>query len=281
MRNRTVLALVAGGALAIAAVAAFASGILIIPIEKLSRRLRRNAPEGPLFSGAESQFTLYAPGGRWGFMFNGPIGRASTRYMPVMQAGMYQVVADTLDLQPEDDLLDIGCGPGAFLEGQAPHVRRVAGIDASPVMIRDAERRLADQLAAGTARLVLGSAETLPFGDGEFSAVTVISAPADPAEVFRVLRPGGRAVAVFEIVPDPRTPDPERTIVGPGWDEADTRRILEEAGLVVESVRYKNFSVLGSLLGAERIVSARRPAAAWSAPATEEEAAVEEPVAVG
>jgi ubiquinone/menaquinone biosynthesis C-methylase UbiE len=144
-------------------------------------------------------------------------------------------------------------------------------------MIRDAERRLADRLAAGTGRLVLGSAKKLPFGDGEFSAVSVISAPADPAEVARVLRPGGRAVAVFEIVPDPRKPDPERTHVGPGWDEAATRRVLEEAGFVVDTVRYKSYS----FLGAERIVSARKPALVPSSAAAEEEAAAVETVAVG
>ncbi len=104
----------------------------------------------------------------------------------VSQAGMYEVVAEMLDLQPEDELLDIGCGPGAFLASKGQRVRRVAGLDASPVMLRDAERRLADRLAAGTARLVLGSSAELPFGDGEFSAVTVISAPVNLAEVFRV-----------------------------------------------------------------------------------------------
>jgi SAM-dependent methyltransferase len=277
MRRSTTLALVAGGALAVTAVAAFASGILIIPIEKLPRRLRGSPPERSASSGEDSQFTLLAPGGRWGFMFNGPIGQASTRYMPIMQAGMYQLAAEILDLQPEDELLDIGCGPGAFLASKARHVRRVAGIDASPVMIRDAERRLTDRLADGTARLVLGSAEKLPFGDGEFSAVSVISAPVDPAEVFRVLRPGGRVVGVFEIVPDPRKPDPARTIVGPGWDEADTRRILEDAGFVVQTVRYKSYS----FLGAERIVSARKPAVAPSSAAASEEAAAVEAVAVG
>jgi SAM-dependent methyltransferase len=277
MRRRTTLAIVAGGALAVTAVAAFASGILIIPMDKLSRRSRGSAPEAFASAGVDSQFTLYAPGGRWGFMFNGPIGRASTRYMPVMQAGMYQLVADILDLQPEDELLDIGCGPGAFLASKARHVRRVAGIDASPVMIGDAERRLADRLAAGTARLVLGSAEKLPFGDGEFSAVSVISAPADPVEVFRVLRPGGRFVAVFEIVPEPGKPDPARIIVGPGWDEADTRRVFEAAGFAVEDVSYRSYS----FLGAERIVSARKSAVVPQSASAEREAAAVGALAVG
>jgi cyclopropane fatty-acyl-phospholipid synthase-like methyltransferase len=82
-------------------------------------------------------------------MFNGPVGWASTKHMPIMQAGMYGLVAEMLDLQPEDDLLDIGCGPGAFLASKGQRVRTVAGLDASPVMLRDAERRLADRLADG------------------------------------------------------------------------------------------------------------------------------------
>jgi SAM-dependent methyltransferase len=230
MRRRTTVALIGGGTLAVVTVGALASGILITPIQKISGRLRWRGPATPTASGEDLQYTLLAPGGPWGFMFNGPVGRASTRYMPIMQAGMYTLVAELLDLQPEDDLLDIGCGPGAFLASKGRRVRRVAGLDASPVMLRDAERRLADRLAAGTARLVLGSSEKLPFDDGEFSAATVISAPANPAEVFRVLRPSGRFVCVLEIVPDPRKPDSARTAVGVNWNEADTRRTFRRPG---------------------------------------------------
>jgi SAM-dependent methyltransferase len=246
MRRRTKLAVVAGGATAAVAGGAFARG-----------RLRGRGPEAPTASEEDTQYTLYAPGGPWGFLFNGPVGWACTKYMPIMQAGMYEVVAEMLEPQPEDELLDIGCGPGAFLATKARHVRRVAGLDASPVMLRDAERRLADRLAAGTARLVLGSAAALPFGDGEYSAVTVISAPVNLTEAFRVLRPGGRFVCVFEIVPDPRKPDSERTVVAVNWTEADTRRILEETGFTDLTVRYKSFP----FLGAERIVSCHKPAA--------------------
>jgi SAM-dependent methyltransferase len=249
MRRRTTLALVAGGTLAVVAGGALARS-----------RLAGRGPQAPAPE-EDSQYTVYAPGGPYGFMFNGPIGWASTKYMPIMQAGMYELVAGMLDLRPEDDLLDIGCGPGAFLASKGQRVRTVAGLDVSPVMLRAAEKKLADRIAAGTAQLVLGSAAELPFGDGEFSAVTVISAPANPAEAFRVLRPGGRFVCVFEIVPTPGKPDGERTAVGLDWDEADTRRILEETGFTDLTVRYKDFSFLGSFLGAERIVACRKPAA--------------------
>ena len=125
-------------------------------------------------------------------------GRLGDREDPCrsLEAGVYDVVAEMLDLQPDDELLDIGCGPGAFLATKAQHVRRVVGLDPSRTMLREAERRLADRIAGGTARLVHGSAAALPFGDGEFSAVTAIFAPPNPAEAFRVLRPGGRFVFV-------------------------------------------------------------------------------------
>jgi hypothetical protein len=64
-------------------------------------------------------------------------------------------------------------------------------------------------------------------------------------------------VCVFEIVPDPRKPDSERTAVDLNWDEADTRRILEETGFTDLTVRHKGYS----FLGAERIVSCHKPAA--------------------
>jgi len=76
------------------------------------------------------------------------------------------------------------------------------------------------------------------------------------AEVFRLLRPGGRFVCVFEIVPEPRKPDSERTAVVVNWDEADTRRTLEAIGFTVVTVHYRGYS----FLGAERIVSCRKPA---------------------
>ena len=78
---------------------------------------------------------------------------------------------------------------------------------------------------------MLGSSAELPFRDGEFSAVTAITAPANLAEVFRVLRPGGRFVFVDELNPDPKKPSSERT-AGTllAWTEADRRRMIEEAG---------------------------------------------------
>ncbi len=243
MRRVATLALITGGATAAVAVGALALG-----------RLRGRGPEAPTPE-EDAQYTVYAPGGRYGFMFNGLVGRVNARIGPIFVAGFYEVVAEMLDLQAEDELLDIGCGSGAFLATKARHAPRVVGLDASPVMLHEAERRLADRLAAGTARLVLGSAAALPFGDGEFSAVTAIFAPVNAAEMFRVLRPGGRVVVAD---PDPRRSSSEPTV---SWglrrrDEADYRRMAEDAGFTDVTFRYR-----GGALGGELLVSCRKPAA--------------------
>ncbi|MCJ7711636.1 MAG: methyltransferase domain-containing protein [Chloroflexi bacterium] len=237
MRRRTQLILVAGGATATIAGGAFA----------LRRLAARTPPGSPA---EESLFTVYAPGGRYGFMANGPVGRVISKIMPILEAGVYEVAAEMLDLQPEDELLDIGCGPGAFLATKAQHARRVVGLDPSRVMLHEAESRLADRLAAGTARLVIGSAAALPFSDGEFSATTAIFAPSNPAEAFRVLRPGGRFVIADN---DPRKSPSEPTSRWGRlrWTEAELRRMAEDAGFTELTARYK---------GDYLLLSGRKPA---------------------
>jgi len=245
MRRRTKLAVVAGGA-----TAAIAGGAI------LRGRLGGRGSEA-LPPDDDAMFTMFAPGGRYSFICNGPVGWVMARVMPRMEAGLYETVAEMLDLQPEDELLDIGCGPGAFLAAKAQRVRRVVGLDLSRVMLREAERRLADRIAAGTAQLVTGSAAELPFDDGEFSAATAINAPVKHAEAFRVLRPGGRLVFVD---PDPRRSPKEPTVSwGVRWcDEADHRRMFEDAGFTDVTVRYRG---LQPLYEAALVLSCRKPAA--------------------
>lgn len=231
MRRRTMFGLVVGGAAAAVTVGAWA------------RRWIWYGSETSTPPDEDAIFTAFAPGGKASFFVNGPVGRVMARLMPIVERSVYQAVADMLDLKPDDELLDIGCGPGAFLATKAKDVPQVVGLDVSPVMLHEAERRLADRIADGTARIVSGSAAVLPFGDDEFSAATAIFAPAKSSEVFRVMRPGGRFVMA--------DPDPRRSADEPstGWGvprqgEADYRRMLEDAGFTDVTVRSVGSALL-------------------------------------
>jgi ubiquinone/menaquinone biosynthesis C-methylase UbiE len=97
-------------------------------------------------------------------------------------------------------VLEIGCGTGNLLVGAKrahPHVTAI-GCDPDPRALRRAERK-----ARGLSgiRFERAYAQQLPYADGEFDRVLSSmmlhhldeeAKPAAAAEVFRVLRPGGR-----------------------------------------------------------------------------------------
>lgn len=136
--------------------------------------------------------------------FEGPTGRAgriAAWTMPIIFRPLYAAMAKTLVLKPEDEVLDVACGSGVFLRRHASHVQRIAGLDHSAIQIDRALQENRDRVAAGTAQFVVGDVAALPWADDEFSVVTSNCVPCfgekmQPAleEMFRVLRPGGRAV---------------------------------------------------------------------------------------
>ncbi len=138
----------------------------------------------------------------WGSFFGVPeglLGRIGVRLMRRVSRSFSQAMSEVLELQPADDLLDVGCGSAGLLVDHAAHVRYVAGIDASELQVSMARERLADRIGSGTAEIVLADAGALPWDEGRFSVVTsvnVLKFVPDPGqalrEMYRVLRPGGR-----------------------------------------------------------------------------------------
>lgn len=114
--------------------------------------------------------------------------------------GQIQPVLEAAAIQPDERVLDIGCGTGFLLGEIAGHATQVVGIDVTPAMLLEARRRLE---ASGLHNVCLreASAETLPYGDDRFDLVLcrlVLHHCGDPGrvlrEAYRVCRSGGRMV---------------------------------------------------------------------------------------
>ncbi|WP_378735116.1 methyltransferase domain-containing protein [Nocardia brasiliensis] len=102
---------------------------------------------------------------------------------------------------PGDQTVDIGCGPGDLARALAKRVGpegRVVGVDPAPEMIDYATEH---SRAVPNCRFEVGAAQTLALPDAAFDVVTSTFAmhhipeaqrPAAVAQMFRILRPGGR-----------------------------------------------------------------------------------------
>ena len=154
-----------------------------------------------------------------------------------------------LDLRPEDQVLDVGCGPGALIQALAVQVTSgiIAGVDLSPVVLRQAARRTAKTIRAGRVWLQQGSAMALPFADASFDKViSANSAPFWPdqlvgiQEVRRVLRPSGLVAIVLQPV-WAKTDDQVRAI------GAELLSLLTRAGFQSTRSEFKPMKPIASV----------------------------------
>jgi demethylmenaquinone methyltransferase / 2-methoxy-6-polyprenyl-1,4-benzoquinol methylase len=138
-----------------------------------------------------------------------PLGATYDRYARVLSFGqdprwrsflVSRVPADALRV------LDVATGTAAVAIGlaRAQPTRTVVGIDQSAEMLEAGRRRVEHAALSERIELLEGRAEALPFGDGEFHALTftyllryVDDVQGTLRELARVVRPGG-TVAMLE-----------------------------------------------------------------------------------
>ncbi|MCL6472968.1 MAG: methyltransferase domain-containing protein [Firmicutes bacterium] len=114
-------------------------------------------------------------------------------------------VLDALDPQDGDVVLDAGTGPGiyAITIAQRTNNAKVYGVDLSPKFLDIAKKNADEAGLNGQISFVEGDLENLPFDNHHFNKLVcagAIEAVPDrkkaAGELYRVLKPGGRAVVI-------------------------------------------------------------------------------------
>jgi ubiquinone/menaquinone biosynthesis C-methylase UbiE len=177
---------------------------------------------------------------------SGLLGQIVARIMAKETADENEFALQLLQLQPDDAVLEIGCGHGETLAKCANAVSRgfLRGIDFSPVMHRHARRRHRRLVADKRIEFHLGSSDRLPFDNQSFDKVFAVhtiyfwKTPLDHlAEARRVLKPGARFVLGFRPAEDAgfRTTYPgEIYHIRP---EAEIVQLAKDAGFDVHDLR--------------------------------------------
>ena len=97
-------------------------------------------------------------------------GRLVGRLMTAHNAPAHDLALSRAELGPGDRVLEVGFGGGALAEKALltmPGVT-VRGVDASEVMVRQANARNAGAVREGRAELRLGGVSSLPYSDESF-----------------------------------------------------------------------------------------------------------------
>ena len=135
---------------------------------------------------------------------SGVMGSVVGFAMAIEHKKLHQAVVDRLMLSREENVLEIGFGPGTAVKLAARNAALVAGVDLSMEMVLQAKRRNGPAIRSGRVQLQRASASALPFANETFNVVFEVnsfnhwdSKESGLAEVLRVLRAGGRFLMVL------------------------------------------------------------------------------------
>lgn len=122
-------------------------------------------------------------------------------------SGRLRHIVEQLDVQPDDQVLEIGCGHGvaATLVCERLEGGHLTAVDRSEKMIRAAKRRNGPHVEAGRAEFLVAHLEDLDLGDRLFDKVFAVRVGLFQREPERArglaerwLAPGGELFVFFD-----------------------------------------------------------------------------------
>ncbi len=178
-----------------------------------------------------------------------------------MRAIARRVAPSLFSLPPATRLLDVGCGTGANLADMAPPRGGVVGVglDLSFEALRLCRRR-------GLSRLVLGTAERLPFRSGAFGGVScrdvLVSVPDVAAAVREISRVAAQEAPVYLTAAALRAfagDQDAATHVLRRYSVPALSTLASSSGLLVRRSGYSNFLLSPGIFAVRRIRAALIP----------------------
>lgn len=160
--------------------------------------------------------------------------------MSIENRKINRLVVAELTVGAQDEVLEIGCGPGIGLAAAAARATEgfVVGVDDSEVMVAQARWRNRKLIQGGLVRVEQAAAEGLPFPDRHFTCAFGVNSVQHWScvrrgldELYRVLKPFGRFVLAQRVARSEAALDPH----GHGAsDEQITafRTLVGEAGFI-------------------------------------------------
>jgi SAM-dependent methyltransferase len=164
---------------------------------------RRQAESAPSLSGFDARFASLAASPTVRQLFQEGLGRdlpAAVEPFSFVPLTGLQTIAETLNLRPNQRLVDLGCGrggPGLWIASARD--THLVGVDSSRLAIDHARARTHHFLPAGHASFLLGDLTSSGLADGCADGLVCIDAfhMADPGrtanEIARLLAPGALA----------------------------------------------------------------------------------------
>ena len=149
-------------------------------------------------------------------------GASYDLFMGRYSAPLAAEFVDALNPVAGQQVLDVGCGPGALTSALATRLgpAAVAACDPSPGFVDECAKRNPG------VEVQVGKAEAIPFTDARFDLAAaqlvlhfVANAPAAADELRRVVRPGGTVAAcVWDA-------EREMDVLRAFWDRSEERRV--------------------------------------------------------